>query len=102
MQFMALIYNKETGNHDPETFQAYGKFTQDMIAQGHFKSGDALQPTATATCLTIRDGKTSLKDGPFSETKEQLGGYYILECAPPKMKPSPASIRKMRAGFSPF
>ncbi|MBT5571059.1 MAG: YciI family protein [Alphaproteobacteria bacterium] len=80
MQFMALIYNKETGNHDPETFQAYGKFTQDMIAQGHFKSGDALQPTATATCLTIRDGKTSLKDGPFSETKEQLGGYYILEC----------------------
>lgn len=79
MQFMALIYNEETAP-DPALFQAYGKFTQDMVAQGHFGSGNPLQPSATATCVSVRDGKTSLKDGPFSETKEQLGGYYILEC----------------------
>lgn len=79
MQFMALIYNEEVAP-DPALFQAYGKFTQDMIAQGHFQAGDALQPSTTATCVSVRDGKTTLKDGPFSETKEQLGGYYILEC----------------------
>lgn len=79
MQFMALIYNEETAP-DPSLLQAYGKFTQDMVAQGHFKSGDPLQPSATATCVSVRNGETTLKDGPFSETKEQLGGYYILEC----------------------
>lgn len=79
MQYMALIYSEETAP-DPALFQAYGKFTQDMIAQGHFKSGDPLQPSETATCVSVRDGETVLTDGPFSETKEQLGGYYILEC----------------------
>lgn len=81
MQYIALIYNQETGEADPALFQAYGKFTQVMISKGYFKAGDALEGSATATCVSVRDGKTNLKDGPFSETKEQLGGYYLLECA---------------------
>lgn len=80
MQYIALIYNEE-GNDTPEVFQAYGAFTQEMVAKGFFKAGDALEPSSTATCVTVRDGKTHLKDGPFSETKEQLGGYYLLDCA---------------------
>ncbi|MGB7181095.1 MAG: YciI family protein [Burkholderiaceae bacterium] len=81
MQFIALIYSEETGEASPEVMQAYGAFTQEMIAKGHFKAGDELQPSSTATCVSVRNGKTALKDGPFSETKEQLGGYYLLECA---------------------
>lgn len=81
MQYIALIYTPEGGDPDPELHQAYGQFTQDMIAKGHMKGGDALQPSATATCVSVRDGKTSLKDGPYAETKEQLGGYYLLDCA---------------------
>lgn len=81
MQFIALIYSDENGESSPQLLQEYGEFTQEMIAKGHFKAGDELQASSTATCVTISNGKTHLKDGPFSETKEQLGGYYLLECA---------------------
>jgi hypothetical protein len=81
MQYMALIYSEEAGEASPELMQEYGTYTQDIIARGQFKAGDALQSSSTATCVSVRDGKTSIKDGPFSETKEQLGGYYLLECA---------------------
>ncbi len=81
MRYMALIYNTEDGEPNPEVFEAYGAFTQEMVAKGIFVSGDALQDSHTATCVSVRNGKTNLKDGPFAETKEQLGGYYILECA---------------------
>jgi hypothetical protein len=81
MQYIALIYSEETGAASPELIQEYGKFTQDIIAKGQFKAGDALQSSSTATCVSVRNGKTVIKDGPFSETKEQLGGYYLLECA---------------------
>ena len=68
MQYIALIYNEETSESDPEMCEAYGKFTKEMIAKGYFKSGDALQASSTATCVTVRNGKTHLKDGPFSES----------------------------------
>lgn len=80
MQYIAFIYSPETGAPAPELIQEYGAFTQEIIANGQFKAGDALQPSSTATCVSVRDGKIQLKDGPFSETKEQLGGYYLLEC----------------------
>lgn len=80
MQYIAFIYSPETGAPTPELIQEYGAFTQEIIANGQFKAGDALQPSSTATCVSVRDGKIELKDGPFSETKEQLGGYYLLEC----------------------
>ena len=57
----------------------YREFTDSILKSGHMKAGDALQPTSTATCVRIRNGKTLTTDGPFAETKEQLGGYYLIE-----------------------
>ena len=57
----------------------YGAFTQSIIQSGHFKAGDGLQPTTTATTVRVRDGKMLTTDGPFAETREQLGGYYLVE-----------------------
>src|SRR3569833_812239 len=57
----------------------YQTFTQGIIQSGYFKVGDRLQPTTTATTVRVRDGKTLTTDGPFAETREQLGGYYLVE-----------------------
>ena len=57
----------------------YGAFTQSIVQSGHFKAGDGLQPTTTATTVRVRDGKMLTTDGPFAETREQLGGYYLVE-----------------------
>jgi hypothetical protein len=57
----------------------YREFTDSILKSGNMKAGDALQPTSTATCVRIRNGKTLTTDGPFAETKEQLGGYYLIE-----------------------
>ena len=57
----------------------YGTLTQEIIKSGHFKAGDGLQPTRTATTVRVRAGKTLTTDGPFAETKEQLAGYYLVE-----------------------
>lgn len=86
MQYMLLIYSAEGSGPQPGTpefgpfMQGYMDFTEKMKAEGKFVAGDALQPIATATTLSIREGKTETMDGPFAETKEQLGGYYLLEC----------------------
>jgi hypothetical protein len=85
MQYLLLIYDPEkawTTMPEAERNQLFGdymKFTQDIKASGHFKAGDALQPTHTATTVRVRDGKTSITDGPFAETREQLGGYYLID-----------------------
>ncbi|WP_419909913.1 YciI family protein [Hoeflea sp.] len=87
MQFMLLIYSQEGSGPQPGTDEfgpfigAYMGFTQKMRDEGKLISGEGLQPVATATTLSIRDGKTQTVDGPFAETKEQLGGYYLLELA---------------------
>ena len=57
----------------------YSRFTNDIKTSGHYVAGEALQPVATATTLRIRNGKTSTTDGPFAETKEQLGGFYMID-----------------------
>src|SRR5260370_42249522 len=57
----------------------YGAFTESIIQNGNCKAGDRLQPTTTATTVRVRDGKTLTTDGPFAETREQLGGYYLVE-----------------------
>jgi hypothetical protein len=80
MQYLLLIYNSE-GPHAPEVMAEYGAFTQGIIASGNYKGGNALQPIATATSVRVRDGKTMVTDGPFAETREQLGGYYLIEAA---------------------
>ncbi|SHG84229.1 Uncharacterized conserved protein [Cognatiyoonia sediminum] len=60
--------------------KAYGDFTQKVRDEGKLVAGDALQGVETATTVSVRNGKTETIDGPFAETKEQLGGYYLLDC----------------------
>jgi hypothetical protein len=85
MQYMLLIYDDEKQwAKIPEAeqgaiFQEYMDFTQSIVKSGHFRAGDALQPTSTATTVTLKNGKPLSTDGPFAETKEQLGGYYLVE-----------------------
>jgi hypothetical protein len=80
MQYILLIYAQEGGPDDPEVMKGYGAFTQEVRDAGKLVAGDRLQPSTAATTVRIRNGETLTTDGPFAETKEQLGGYYILEC----------------------
>ena len=86
MQYLLLIYRNEAKliNMTPEDRQKvsaeYGAYTQSIVQSGNFKAGDGLQPTTTATTVRVREGKTLTTDGPFAETKEQLGGYYLVNC----------------------
>ncbi|MDQ6671831.1 MAG: YciI family protein [Chloroflexota bacterium] len=85
-KYMALIYDSESGRPAPDSkewaefVQAYGPYTEELMRAGVMKSGDALAPTSTATTVRVRNGQTLTTDGPFAETKEQLGGYYAFEC----------------------
>src|ERR1700760_4426451 len=85
MKYLLMIYRAKAdlGNMDAAARKAmtgeYGAFTQSIIQSGHFKAGDGLQPSTTATTVRVRDGKTLTTDGPFAETREQLGGYYLVE-----------------------
>ena len=82
MQYMLLIYAAESveAAADQNAIMAeYGAFTQGIVQSGAFKAADRLKPVATATTVRIRDGKTLTTDGPFAETREQLGGYYLIE-----------------------
>jgi hypothetical protein len=85
MQYLLMIYANEAeyAKVDPATLQKvyeeYGAFTQGIVKSGNFKAGDRLQPVSTATTVRVRDGKTLTTDGPFAETREQLGGYYLIE-----------------------
>jgi hypothetical protein len=84
MRYVALIYGNENAEFTEEQgaaeMQAYIAFGDEGDKAGVIKGGDALQPTSTATTVTVRDGETLTTDGPFAETKEQLGGYYELHC----------------------
>jgi hypothetical protein len=81
MRYMALIFGDEAGQSDgPDMLPAYEKFGKEATEAGVIRGGDALQPTTTATTVRVRNGSTQTTDGPFAETKEQLGGYYELDC----------------------
>jgi hypothetical protein len=82
MQYLLLIYSAESddANQDQATLMSdYGAFTQGIIQSGSFKSADRLRPVSTATTVRVRGGKTLTTDGPFAETREQLGGYYLVD-----------------------
>jgi hypothetical protein len=84
MKYIALIYVQEA-EQTPEESQAelaaYGAFSEAAHARGvGIVGGEALMPSATATTVRVRDGKTLTTDGPFAESKEVLGGFYVLEC----------------------
>lgn len=84
MNYMLLIYGNENRQQSEAEGQAemvaYNAFTEEVRTKGILVSGDALHPTSTATTVRVRDGKRLNTDGPFAETKEQLGGFYILNC----------------------
>ena len=85
MKYLALIASEESQEEvDPEVWQqmmvAYNAFGEAGGAAGVIVSGEALEPSTTATTVRVRDGETLLTDGPFAETKEVIGGYYILDC----------------------
>ena len=86
MKFLLTIYSDESGwtNASPEDVQrimeAYGAFGQAAQDAGVLLGGEGLQPTSTATTVRVRDAETITTDGPFAETREQLGGYYLLDC----------------------
>ena len=69
-----------TPEDGPRIMQAYGEFGQQVEAAGVFVAGAGLEPSSTATTVRVRDGERLITDGPFAETKEQLGGFYLLEC----------------------
>jgi|ERR1051326_4127345 hypothetical protein len=85
MQYLLLIYHEEglwEAISEAEKQAIYGNYRalrQELENAGKFKGGSQLQPTPTATVVRVRDGKKSITDGPFAETKEQLGGYFLVE-----------------------
>ena len=83
MQYLLLIYDDEKrwaqGGYDKGELGEYREFGKEFAAA--IKGGNALQPTSTAATVRVRNGKRLTTDGPFAETKEQLGGYYLVEAA---------------------
>jgi len=85
MQYLLLIYTDETKAPAPGSpataalMKDYAEFTRGIMESGNYKGGNALQPVTTATAVRVRDCKTLLTDGPFAETAEQLGGYYLID-----------------------
>ena len=85
MKYLCLIYDDEKkmaamSQSEGQAFMGeYGAFTESVKSSGHYLGGNPLQPVHTATTIRSRNGKVSTTDGPFAETKEQLGGYYLIE-----------------------
>ncbi|MBZ5673302.1 MAG: YciI family protein [Acidobacteriia bacterium] len=85
MKYLLLIYDEEkrfetmSEAEGRQLMGDYAKFSEEIVASGHYKTAARLQPTAAATSVRIRDGKRLVTDGPFAETREQLGGYYLIE-----------------------
>lgn len=85
MKYMLLIYHDEQGwgaiseTERQQIYADYRKLREELVSRGQFVTGSQLQPIATATSVRVRDGKELVTDGPFAETHEQLGGYFLIE-----------------------
>jgi len=85
MQYLLLIYSNEkemagrTASAIASMTAEYMEFTKGVIQTGQFKAADRLRPTSEATTVRVRNGQVAVTDGPFAETREQLGGYYLVE-----------------------
>ena len=83
MQYLLLICGDEDSLNNPprgeERHAAWGAFTQELVAAGKIRGGERLRPAASATTVRLQRGEPLLTDGPFAETKEQLGGFYLIE-----------------------
>jgi hypothetical protein len=86
MRYLLLIYGPQwdPSGTSPEQMQAimdeWTDYTADLLKRGVSEGGEALEPTSTATTVRVRNGETLTTDGPFAETNEVLGGYYVLNC----------------------
>ena len=87
MKYLCLIYDDEKNwvhlsqSEMDAVFAAHEAFSQGIRTKGQYVAGEALHPSTTATTVRVRNGKTTVTDGPFAETKEQLGGFYIIDAA---------------------
>ena len=85
MRYIMLVYTQENNNATPEemaqVYNGHLAVQQETTRRGIFRAAEPLQTTASATTVRMHDGKVLVSDGPFAETKEQLAGYYILDCA---------------------
>jgi hypothetical protein len=85
MKYLLLIHDEEKAwdkmadDEKKAIYAEYGQFSEQIHASGNMITGAQLQPTSTATSVRMRDGKRLVTDGPFAETREQLGGYYLIE-----------------------
>ena len=82
MKYMMLIYIDEQALTDPVREHCYEESTQlthELHASGRYLAANPLYPTATATSVRVRDGESIVTDGPFAETREQLGGYFLID-----------------------
>ncbi len=85
MQYLLLIYDQERDweklgeAEQASMMQEFQEFTKSINQSGHYRAGSQLHPVSKATTVRVRDGKKLVTDGPFAETKEQLGGYYLVE-----------------------
>ena len=85
MQFLLMIYGEEArwNTVDPKerntVLQEFLRFTKGIAESGHYRGGNELHPTSRAKTVRLREGKRTITDGPFAETKEALGGYYLIE-----------------------
>ena len=99
MKYLCLIYDQEAKwatmpkAESDAIYGEYMSFTNGIKASGHYIGGNPLQPTHTGTTVRVRAGKISTTDGPFAETKEQLGGYYLIEA--PDLDAAIAIARKI-------
>jgi hypothetical protein len=84
MKYMLLIYTDENSWTDDERQHCYAEstnLTHELNARGQYVAASPLHPVATATSVQVRDGKRLVTDGPFAETREQLGGYFLVEAS---------------------
>ena len=85
MKYMLLIYDEEQAwaklseAERQQIYGEYGQFSQQIKSSGQYVTGAQLQPISAATSVRVRNGKRLLTDGPFAETREQLGGYYLVD-----------------------
>jgi hypothetical protein len=86
VRYILLIYGEEarwaslSQEQQQAEFAAYASFTQDLVDRGMMRAGEALEDSSKATTVRVRDGERLVTDGPFVETKEQVGGFYLIEC----------------------
>ena len=87
MKYLLLIYENEaqwagvSQAEQGKIFEEYMVYTNDIKKKGHYIGGQALKPVSTATTVKVKDGRTLTTDGPFAETREQLGGFYMIDAA---------------------